>query len=171
MNADELKLQENHLFSALATGRYHEFLEPWLQQFKKDIKVVFFDDLRQDPLKLILDVTAWLQIDGRMYHNFVFDIKNKSMNYRNQALQQLAVSANRAGQRFWRNNPGFKKNLMSLYYMLNGTGFAGNEIDSETLNFLRDYYHPHNLKLQNLLSRYGINENRPAWLEPVNELA
>ena len=171
MNATDLKLQEHHLYTALATGEYATFLEPWMQKFQSDIKIVFFDDLISDTKKFMTDLADWLNIESAFYRDFNFDVKNKSINYKNKSLQQLAVSANRAGQRFWRANPAIKKNLLSLYYKLNGTAFAEDEIDAATLNFLKEYYHPHNQKLQVLLSRYGINENTPAWLKPVIEPA
>jgi len=171
MNSNDLKLQENHLYSALQTGEYDTFLEPWLQQFGDNIKIVFFDDLKKDALKFMNNLSEWLKIDSSFYKDFDFEVKNKSMNYKNQALQQFAVNANRAGQRFWRSNPVIKKNLMALYYKFNGASFGRDEIDTATVNILKNYYLAHNMRLDLLLSRYGINENKPSWLEPVTQPA
>ena len=171
MSPQELKKQENHLYSGLSTGIYADFLEPWLQTFEDDIKVVFFDHLQQDAQKLMTDMSDWLTIDSGFFMDFDFEIKNRSMNYKNRLLQQIAVKANKAGQRFWRANPGIKKNLMALYYKVNGTDFSKDEIDLETLSFLQEFYQPHNQRLQQLLLQYGIEEKTPAWLEPEKELA
>ncbi len=170
LSQEELKMQQNHLYSALATGEYHTFLEPWLKIFGERLKIVFFDDLK-NTRTFMQNIAHWLQIDPSFYEQFDFDVKNKSMNYKNPVLQKFAVSANKAGQRLWRSNPGFKKNLMAIYYKLNGTPFEKTDLDSETVEFLKSYYHPHNQKLQLLLSRYGINENNPSWLKPVTAAA
>ena len=166
MTPQELSQRENHLYSALKTGEYDTFLEPWLERFKTTLKIVFFDDLKQNPEKFMTGLASWLKIDSSYYSGFDFDIKNKSINYKNRFLQQMAVSVNRAGKHFWRSNPGFKKNLMGLYYKLNGADFSKDDIDPATLNFLKDFYRPHLLHLESMLSRYGINE-KPSWLSPV----
>lgn len=171
MKPADLKKQENHLYSALATGIYAETLEPWLQKFDGNIKVVFFDQLQNDSQQFMMEIAQWLKIDESFYLDFDFEIKNRSMNYKNQLLQQLAVKANKAGQRFWRNNPGIKKNLLALYYKVNGTDFSKDEIDLETLNFLQNFYLPHNQRLHNLLLKYGMENKIPGWLEPEKELA
>ena len=163
---DDLNRHENHLYSALAVGNYSAFLEPWLERFGSDLKIVFFDDLQKDPKQFMLDLAKWLQIDGDIYTDFNFDVRNRSMGYKNQLVQQIAVNANLAGQRFWRSNPGIKKNLLSLYYKLNGAGFPDDDITEVSLDIVSAYYKPHNVKLHALLSRYGINENLPSWLEP-----
>jgi len=170
MSTMELELQENHLYTAMATGKYSGFLEPWLKTFQQDIKIVFFDDLQKDVKQFMIELAGWLKIDSRFYEDFEFDVKNRSMNYKNELLQQMAVNVNRAGQRFWRAYPGFKKNLLSLYYKANGSSFAIDEIDNTTVQFLKNYYEPHNHNLQLLLSRFGIND-KPSWLEQVKETA
>ncbi|MDQ3049333.1 MAG: sulfotransferase domain-containing protein [Bacteroidota bacterium] len=170
LSPEALKLQQHHLYSALATGEYHSFLEPWLKTFGDRVKIVFFDDLKNTRI-FMQDIARWLQIDSLFYDHFDFDVKNKSMNYKNPVLQKFAVIANQAGQRLWRSNPGFKKNLMAFYYKLNGTPFEKEELDGDTVEFLKSYYLPHNQKLQLLLSRYGINVNTPSWLKLVTEAA
>lgn len=167
MHPEKVRLQENHLYSAVESGKYSTFIEPWLKKFKDNIKIVFFDDLKKDPRSFITAIAGWLNIDKSFYRDFNFDIKNKSMNYKNQYLQRLAVIINRAGQHIWRANPGIKKNLLSIYYKFNGSAFSKEDIDVETLKSLKQFYAPWNRELSVLLSRYGINENKPSWLEPV----
>ena len=171
LDEKEVRLRKHHLYSALSTGAYSDFLEPWLKTFGNDVKIVFFDDLKKDARKFMKDIAAWLDIDTEFYDMFDFDVKNRSMNYKIRLLQQIAVKANSAGQRFWRTNPGIKKRLMSVYYKINGVSYDTDEIDQASLRFLYNYYRPHNQQLQQLLFRYGMDERLPLWLEPAKVLA
>ena len=171
LDENEVRLRKNHLFSALSTGAYADFLEPWLKTFGNNVKVVFFDDLKKNARRFMKEISEWLEIDAAFYDTFDFDVKNRSMNYKNRLLQHLAVKANNAGQRFWRSNPGIKKRLMSVYYKINGVSYDTDEIDPASLRFLHQYYHPHNQRLQQLLCDYGMDEQLPLWLEPAKVLA
>lgn len=166
-DANELSVhvQENHLYNALQVGKYANYLEPWLTNSQLQSKILFFDDLKKDPKKLMQQLCSWLNINASVYDDYNFDVRNKSMNYRNAMLQQLAVKANLAGQRLWRFNPNLKKNLSSLYYKFNGASFHRDNIDMETVKYLKSYYRESNQQLGLLLSRHGINANLPAWLE------
>lgn len=166
----ELDQHEHQVYTGISLGLYHQFLEPWLKIFGNNIKIVFFDDLKKDTKGFMKSLAHWLDIDAAFYHDFDFDIKNKSLNYKNRFLHRLAVSANTTGKRFWRNNPDTKKKILSLYYKFNGAAFDKKDKDAETINFLRDYYKPHNKKLQQVLIAYGIND-LPEWLEPMKVTA
>lgn len=168
----ELDLHENQIYTGVYLGLYHRFLEPWLQRFGDDIKIVYFDDLKQDSRMFMKDICNWLEIDDEFYDTFEFDVKNKSLNYKNRGLHRIAVAANNAGQRFWRNNPHFKKRILNVYYRMNGASFRKNEIDADTVAMIRKYYQEPNMKLAGMLQNYGYT-NLPKWLEPenVSELA
>ncbi|MBL0339644.1 MAG: sulfotransferase domain-containing protein [Bacteroidetes bacterium] len=167
-SADELDLRENQVYTGISLGLYHNFLEPWLHLYGSNCKIVFFDDLKKNTGGFMKDIAKWLEIDERFYDDFEFDVKNKSLNYKNRMLHRIAVSANNAGQRLWRNNPDFKKKILGLYYKFNGTVFENK--DSDTIKFLRNYFKPHNEQLQKILIAHGI-ENLPDWLNPVKETA
>jgi hypothetical protein len=162
--------QQNALYTGIANGLYHLYIEPWLKIFGSNIKIVFFDDLKDNPNGLMTDLCNWLEIDSLCYRDYEFDIKNKSINYRNRYIQRLAVFANNSGQRFWRTNPQLKKKLLGIYYNFNGSAFNREELDQPTLGFVKEYFKPHNEQLFKLLQQYGIS-NFPAWLEPAKVTA
>jgi len=169
LTPEELTLKENHLFAGVSYGCYDECLEPWLKTFGSNLKIVFFDDLKNDSANFMKELATWLEIDAAFYDDFNFDVKNKSHDYRNKILHKLVVSANKTGQRFWRSNPGLKKLMLDTYYKINGSPVNKNELDAGTISALRDYYHPHNERLHNLMTQYGY-KNFPIWLRPVKEL-
>ena len=167
---EQLERKENQVYTGISLGTYHEYLNPWLQLFGNQIKIVFFDDLKKDTRKFMKEVCNWLEIDNLFYDNFEFDVKNRSFNYRNRLIHRFAVNANNVGQRFWRTNPIIKKSVLEVYYKLNGTSFENEDNDEKVIQMLNDYFQPHNKQLQSLLSTYGIS-NLPAWLSQVNKTA
>ena len=167
---EQLERKENQVYTGISLGKYHEYLNPWLQLFGNQIKIVFFDDLKKDTRKFMKEVCNWLEIDNLFYDNFEFDVKNRSFNYRNRLIHRFAVNANNVGQRFWRTNPIIKKSVLEVYYKLNGTSFENEDNDEKVIQMLNDYFQPHNKQLQSLLSTYGIS-NLPAWLSQVNKTA
>jgi hypothetical protein len=166
----ELEMRENQIYTGISLGLYHQFLEPWLQLYGSNLKLVFFDDLKKDTRTFMRDLAQWLEVDGKFFDEFKFDIKNKSLNYKNRFLHRLAVSANTAGQRFWRNNPDMKKKILGYYYKFNGSAFEKGDSDAETIYLLRTYFKPHNEQLRKLLLKYRIY-NLPEWLEQAKVMA
>ncbi len=163
----ELELRENQVFTGISLGMYHHFIEPWLKLFGNNIKVVFFDDFKKDTSSFMKDLAGWLNINQKFYDDFEFDIKNKSLNYKNRMLHRFAVSANNAGQRFWRSNPDLKKRILGVYYKFNGSTFKNQAADEETLAFLKTHFSPANEELCKILISYHIT-NLPRWLEKAN---
>jgi hypothetical protein len=164
-NSQELELKENQIYTGIALGQYQEYIKPWLQHFGSNLKIVFFDDLKKDTKSFMKELAKWIGIDPNFYTDFDFDIKNKSHHYKNRLIHKLAVTANNTGQRFWRTNPTLKKIVLNTYYKFNGTPVNKNDLDNETLVFLKKYFQPHNLVLSQLLLQHGY-KNLPEWLIP-----
>jgi len=164
---EELELRENQVYTGISLGMYYQFIEPWLKIFGNNIKVVFFDDFKKDTSSFMKDLAGWMDINQGFYENFEFDIKNKSLNYKNRMLHRFAVSANNAGQRFWRTNPDLKKRILGVYYKFNGSSFKNHDVDAETLKFLRTHFSPANEELCKILNSYNIT-NLPKWMEKAN---
>jgi hypothetical protein len=159
----ELSKPENQLYTGISLGYYDEYIEPWIQIFGKDLKIVFFDDLVTDPEKFMEGICDWLGVDPTFYSGYSFTIKNRSLEYRNAPLQKLAVKANLAGKQFWRKNPILKEKLLSLYYRFNGKPFAKEALDPDVIDFLRSHFAMHNARLYQLLKECGMTD-MPQWL-------
>ncbi len=162
--SEELDQHENQVYTGISLGLYAQYLQPWLQLYGSSIKILFFDDLKKDTRSFMQGIASWLEIDSTFYNDFEFDVKNKSLNYKNRFLHRMAVTANNAGQRLWRSNPDIKKKILGLYYKFNGSAFDQKDSDAETIKFLRNYFKPYNTHLQQLLLAYNI-ENLPDWMQ------
>lgn len=166
----ELALRSNQVYTGIALGEYDRYIEPWLEIFGNDLKVLFFDDLKKDSRKFMSDLAGWIGIDKSFYNEYDFDVKNKSHNFKNGFIHRIAVTANNTGQRFWRSNPAIKKVLLDTYYKINGTPFGRDEQHEETLEQLRAHFASHNMKLKAQLNKYGYH-SVPVWMEAVKETA
>jgi hypothetical protein len=165
---DEILNEENKLFTGVWFGMYHKHIESWMDIFGDRLKIVFFDDLKKDAPSMMQGICEWLGTDTNFYDHYSIDVMNKSHDYKNRFLHCIALAANNAGKRVWRNYPALKKSVMSLYYKFNGTPLEKHGQDDETILFLRNYFLEHNHQLQLILEKRGIT-SLPKWLQqPVN---
>ena len=165
---EEILNEENKLFTGIWFGLYHKHIESWMDVFGDRLKIVFFDDLKKDTPSFMKDISEWLGVDPEFYSHYTFDVMNQSHDYKNGLLHRVAVAANLAGKRVWRNNPALKKSVMSLYYKFNGSPVEKPHPDDETIQFLRNYFLEPNHQLQLILEKRGFT-SLPKWLQqPVN---
>jgi hypothetical protein len=163
LSEKELALHENQIYTGVIFGKYSDFIEPWLNKFGDQLKVIFFDDLKNDTPGLMKDLATWLNIDPSFYDTFNFDIKNRSNNFRYRFLHRIAVGANETGRKLWRSNPGLKKLVLNTYYAFNGTPFKKEEFPDEVIDKLYRHFKPYNQKLNSILHRHGYHQ-LPAWI-------
>ena len=160
--ADEIIKNENDKYWGIEGGFYANYLEDWLDVFEDSIYVTFLDDLKHDPQLFLAKIAAWLEIDNRVFKSQSLTIENKSLNYKNKYLQELALLVNTKAEKFWRANVGLKKAVRDVYYRFNGMQHQ-EEINSETLNYLASIYQPYNQKLATQLLARNYTD-LPQWL-------
>ncbi len=159
---EERVKKENDLYWGIDGGFYSNYLEDWFDVFGESIYITFLDELKKDPKLFLSDICNWLEIDNSIFENQDFSIENKSLNYKNKYLQQLALFINFKAEKFWRANSGIKIFLRNLYYSLNGLPHE-EKISAETRNYLESLYQPYNQKLAaQLLARNYTH--LPQWL-------
>ncbi|MBK8847818.1 MAG: sulfotransferase domain-containing protein [Bacteroidetes bacterium] len=161
----QLVEEKNHMYTGVVFGHYSKHLNEWYQAFGSNLRVSFFDDLRE-PRKFMKELSTWLGIDASFYDTYNFDVKNKSGKYKNKLIHTVAVKLNFGLQRFWRNNPQLKKKLRDTYYSINRGNKKVSADDSETIvkNKLREHYKPYNKQLADILTKNGITK-LPGWLQ------
>jgi hypothetical protein len=106
-------------YSALATGFYAEHISPWFDAFGPAFRLVFFEDLVEDPRAVIEDVCMWLDIDPAPAADFDYSVQNRTVLHKSSRVQKLAIRVNNRGERFFRRHPHLKANLRQIYYGLN----------------------------------------------------
>ena len=104
-------------------------------------------------------------IDDSFFDEYNFVIENKGRNFKNRAIQKVALELNKTFEIFLRKNIGLKRLLRKAYFALNGSsGKSSSEDESEaTLRKIREYYSPHNKVLKALLVSANVGP-LPKWL-------
>ncbi|MGL6342974.1 MAG: sulfotransferase domain-containing protein [Waterburya sp.] len=162
LSPQERVKQENDKYWGIEGGFYANYLEDWLNVFGKSVYITFFDELQSNPKLLLSKICAWLEIDNSVFESKDLTIENKSLDYKNQYLQELALWINLKAEKFWRANPGIKRGLRNVYYNLNNMPYE-EELKQQTLNYLQSLYRPYNQKLAAQLLAVNHTE-LPQWL-------
>lgn len=163
MPHEERIKQENDRYWGIEGGYYANYLEEWLKIFGPAIKVLFFDDLKQDSKAFLEETCRWLDIDDSFINTLDLSVQNKSVGYKNAGLQKLALFINGKAEKFWRANQGIKDLLRTVYYALNGQPHQGG-VDEQTLEKVQSIYRPYNQRLAAQLRSHGY-EKLPSWLQ------
>ena len=160
---EERKKVENDTFWGLDGGYYSNYLNEWFEVFGDSIKIVFFDQLKNDSKLLLKELCSWLDIDESLYDAIALEVENKTVAYKSKCLQASALFLNQKAEKFWRANPQVKSTLRDFYYRFNGSKDK-NSFNEETINFLHSMYEPYNQLLAHQLTERGYS-NLPEWLQ------
>ena len=158
----ERVIKENDTYWGIEGGFYANYLEDWLNVFDDSVYIGFFDELKSNPQLFLSKICTWLDIDSVMFESQELNVENKSLDYKNKYLQQLALFINIKAEKFWRANSGIKRTLRNIYYNLNGLPHQEN-ISEQTLKYLQSLYQPYNQKLAAQLLARNYTD-LPQWL-------
>jgi len=147
---------ENQPYWGLGGGCYAQWLGDWADELGGDLRVVFFDDLVGRPQVVMDGLFEWLGLDGRQAATSDLGAANRTEQFRNRTAQQIAVSVNRRGERFFRRHPELKRRLRSGYYALNRAG-QEESMTPAARRRLDEFYRPHNVRLADQLSGLGLD--------------
>lgn len=154
--------RENNVFWGIEGGLYINYLDDWFSVFEDSLKVVFFDQLQEDPIGLLKDISRWLAVDSEIFEKVNLTVENKTVAYKYRTLQELAIFFNKKAEKFWRQNPSVKKKLRTLYYALNASQNRDTH-DRSLLTEMQEFYAPYNRKLFQYLVNRGYSD-LPDWL-------
>ncbi|MEJ2498517.1 MAG: sulfotransferase [Sulfurovaceae bacterium] len=146
-------------------GEYSKYLEEWFNVFGDSLKVIFFDDIKENPQNIIFDLCRWLHISDNLYKDLtIFEIKNKTKASRFKSIYKVASFINMRFELFFRKHPSVKKTLYKLYFLFNEDKTKDN-LQSSDIDYLRTLYADENKKLAILLKKHGYTK-LPKWLDP-----
>ena len=109
--------QENRLYWTIQGGFYVEYLEPWVEGFGDDLRVVFFEEMAADPHGVTRDIATWLGLDPAAADGVTYSVENRTIQFRSKLLQRAALAANKEGR--LGNRRRLKEPLRKLYYRVN----------------------------------------------------
>lgn len=155
-------LAGNQPFWGLGGGCYDRWIDDWLEVFGERLHVEFFEDLVTRPQEVIEGLCRWLDLDATACAAFGYHVENRTVQYKNRRLQQVALTLNREGERYFGRHPGFKRVLRGAYYRVNAD--TGTErLDPVSRDRLQAFYAPHNERLAESLAAAG-RDRLPGWL-------
>ncbi|MBL7923366.1 MAG: sulfotransferase [Bacteroidia bacterium] len=156
--------KQDYFTRGVREGFYSDYLEDWFNRFGDNLKVVFFDDLKNRPMELTGEICQWLGLPADRYKPEDFTVENKTVYYKNKAVHKFILRINRKLEAFWRRNHAFKKKLRSFYYLFNAAASKGEKVDERSGKLLSELYKPYNQSLKSMLKERGYT-NLPGWLE------
>jgi len=149
-------------FFGLSGGCYDQWVDAWLEIFGDRLRIEFFEDMVRDPRSAVEGIFRWLDIDDKVAAGFQYEIENKTVQYKNKAMQRVALFLNRRGEQFFEHHRSLKRSLRAAYYLMNQDSGA-ERLESGARERLAAFYAPHNERLAVKLGEAGLSR-RPAWL-------
>ena len=132
-------------------GCYAEFIAAFRSQLPAEqLKVMFFESLRDDPRAFMAELSEYLGIDGSFWSEFTFHKSNVTFFGRNRTLHRLAMRVNAIAEPVMRRYPGLKRSLVSAYKFLNQKREGYDPMSSRAREQLIEYYGPSVRTLQQL---------------------
>jgi hypothetical protein len=157
-------LLENQPFWGLGGGCYDAWIDDWLEVFGRRMRIEFFELLIADPREVTEQLCRWLDLDPTPCAAIRYDVENRTVQYKNRRLQELALQLNRGGERYFARHPRLKRTLRGAYYRMNGDN-GDERLDPASRERLTAFYAPHNKRLATSLAAAGL-DRWPAWLAP-----
>lgn len=151
---------------AINEGKYIEFIPAWVRHYKANFKIVYFEELIADPLKVMCDLAAWLNISDTPFRKMNFSNENKTVFVSNRGMHSIALNINNKFEKFWRQNHALKKRIRSIYYLLNKGKQHSNQNDKQYIDQINGIYEPYNKELASFLRAEHLP--LPSWLAAAN---
>jgi hypothetical protein len=152
--------QDNRLYWTIQGGFYDEYLDPWLESFGDDFRVVFSERMGSEPHALVGGLFEWLEVDPGAAATITYSVENKTVPVRSAVLQRLALAMNSEAVLGKRRR--LKEPLRRVYYALNRRP-EPHRMGPETRGALEELFAPGNAALARRLIAMGYTE-LPAWL-------
>jgi len=147
--------------SALTSSQYVRFLQPWLDAFGDDLRIVFAEHLAAQPTATVASLYRWLELDSDLAANQSFERHNSTVVPRNQALAQAARALARRTNYAFRNYPAVRAVLRHGYHRVNSKEQVERMGDRERARLQQWFVEP-NRALGELLSEHGYAD-LPEW--------
>lgn len=139
-----------HYKNAVREGIYIDYIPVWKEYYQNNLKVIFFDDLKETPKMLLDDIAKWLGIDRNYYIEKDLSVENKTIVPKYSTLHKMALLTYQKIEPALRNSK-LKKLIRNFYRKINNSKAEDYNIDKRSKKRLSDIYKPYNLKLKKYL--------------------
>lgn len=144
---------------AIQGSFYVEHLDPWVETFGRDLRIVFSERLAAAPASVVGDLFGWLGIDRTVAERLSYTVENRTIAYRSAWLQKAALVLN--DERLLGSRRRLKEPLRRLYHRINRR--PGEAMRPDTRRRLEELFAPANAALASRLGELGYDD-LPGWL-------
>jgi hypothetical protein len=152
-------------------GRYVTYLKILYENIgHNNIKILFFDDIKESPLLTMKSVCKFLNIDNVHYNNFSFSIENKNRNYRSIWFHRIIHKIIMHSEPILNKYPAIREWLREVYVFFNEKKRIPqntNLIRKETEKIIERYYTESSILLKEWLKKEYPEIILPKWLEHI----
>jgi hypothetical protein len=135
----------------LRFGCYADSIAAFRAQLPQEqVKVMFFESLRDDARAFMVELSGYLGIDSSFWSGYTFHKSNVTFSGRNRALHRLAMRVNAAAEPILRRYPALKRSLVSSYKTVNQEREGYDPMSASARQALIKYYAPSVRALQQL---------------------
>lgn len=144
----------------LSVGRYIDWLPEWLDEFGKDLRLIFAEQLFSSPVEVVGDICRWLGLDEP--RSFDDATHNPTVTPRSHTLARIAYLAKTYTDRVLSSSPDKRTTLRRIYRRVN-TSELDRTMPESVRDRLEEQYRTSTEELAELLGRTGVS-NAPSWV-------
>ncbi len=157
------------IWERLNAGCYAPKLREYLSVFPvRHLGIWFFDDLADNPARVMREVCMHLDIAPDFYADYHFAVENKTRHYRLRGLHRALFSVNRRLQPWLNRHPAAARRLKAAYQRVNERQptVLPHGASPQAVQRLRRYYAAFNHDLATLLPQHYPDIPLPSWIRP-----
>lgn len=132
-------------------GMYIDYIRPWLDAFGAQLKIIYFDSLKNQPKETMASVCEWLEIEN-CYTDYQFTAENQSFKPKSARLSALANRLFLKFERFFRKNPVLKEAIKKIYTKFNRSEY--DKPSADTTATIKEFYLDSINEFNQLMSDY-----------------
>ena len=154
VNGEEERMRMNYSFDYFYVDRgyYFKQVKAYLENFNH-VKVILFEDLKANPLQVLKELCAFLEVDDS--HPFsLLDAQNESSVPRWPRLSKMVTAESSLKYKFWFMLPEkLRRRIRNLFSRLSSDSSIKPEMSNAMRARLTELYRKDILELQRLLNR------------------
>ena len=144
---EKRQCKNNFINRGLREGCYSLYIKDWIEHFKENIQIIFFEDFIKNPNKIMNQFGKEYNLS---FDNISLGVSNESRKPRSQKIGELKSKIFRKYESFFRSNKKLKILLKRIYELINTEPFEKNIFFYEKKEISK-LYSSYNLELKKIL--------------------
>ena len=144
---EKRQCKNNFINRGLREGCYSLYIKDWIEHFKENIQIIFFEDFIKNPNKIMNQFGKEYNLS---FDNISLGVSNESRKPRSQKIGELKSKIFRKYESFFRSNKKLKILLKRIYELINTEPLEKNIFFYEKKEISK-FYSSYNLELKKIL--------------------